>query len=459
MSPGLFAATHRAKMEQFAGIPGPEPSFPMGTAMDFVHGGQPWEVCARYADEYGPLTLIWLMGEPALVLHDPDLIGQVLETDWQSYYKDDPCNALEPVITAGSLFICNHGHGWREARRQNPLSMDGLDVWLEDQVVPLAGVLARGVESFKGQSEPVDLYWDMQRLTFRAFALTFWGRELDEEHFERFQTLARMGDKRMQSKLPLVPPIDPSFHLAKHEWYSEFEQLVAEARLSPNPHGVDLLNVTLNRGTELNDAQLAEALATNFFGGVFSGSSTINTALYLLDKHPDEMQRLRIAVREAAGSDRDIDWPAVLACQALDFVTREAMRFYPAVPIYFRNSSTTETVKLGEHTLPPNTQLFISNWWLHRFSPHWDQPEQFRPARWDNGVAEQNPLGSGYFFPFGRGPRACIGQPFAMLYIKLALASILLNASVSLEAGQEYRQSFFFGVMMPQDLMARFKAV
>ena len=112
MASSLFPFLFSRKVDEFAGIPGPKPKFPLGTALDFVRGGQPWEVCARYADQYGPVTLIWLMGQPALVLNDPDLIGQVLDTDSQNFYKDQPCKALEPVITAGSLFISNHGHGW-----------------------------------------------------------------------------------------------------------------------------------------------------------------------------------------------------------------------------------------------------------------------------------------------------------------------------------------------------------
>jgi cytochrome P450 len=461
MSSGLFALVHRRTIEEFAGIPGPRPSFPLGTALDFVRGGQPWEVCARYADQYGPVTLIWLMGRPALVLQDPELIGEVLDSQWQNFYKNAPCKALEPVITTGSLFISNYGHGWSEGRRENPLSMDAFDGWLANQVAPLSQVLTAGVRRLISRSpaQSVDLYWETQRLTFDAFAQAFWGRTFDESQFQRFQTLARTGDRRMKSPLPLLPPLNPWFLAARREWYEGFVQLVREARKNPRLEAVDLLQVTLRRGTPLTDAQLAEALATNFFGGVFSGSSTINTALYLLSRHPEEMRLLESALEQDLGAEGSIDGTALQSCRQLDYVVREAMRYYPAVPIYFRNSSKTETVRLGQHVLPPDTQIFISNWWLHKSSPHWSEPDKFLPARWANGVAEQNPVGSGYFFPFGRGPRACIGQPFALFYIKLALATILRESHVEIDPQQPYQQSFFFGVMMPKGLMARVEAV
>jgi cytochrome P450 len=244
---------------------------------------------------------------------------------------------------------------------------------LQNYIEPLTEVLTRGLKRLQSESKPVDLYWKMQRLSFKAFGQAFWGRPFDEAQIQRVQRLARTGDRRMKSPLPLLPPIDPRFHQARREWYDGFNRLVAQARRSPQPDAVDLLNVSLRQGTPLNDAQLAEALATNFFGGVFSGSSTINTALYLLSRHPDELSRLQSALIEDLGGDGAFDWPTLQNCRQLDYVMREAMRYYPAVPICFRNSSKTEAVRLGDHLLPPNTQLFISNWWLHRSSPHWSE--------------------------------------------------------------------------------------
>lgn len=452
----LFQAIFRRRMRPFADVPGPPPSFPFGNAFRFLRGGWPWEVSCECAETYGPVTLVWFAGQPALLLNDPDLIGQVLESDWQNYYKDAPCKALRPVITAGSLFITNPGNGWRAARDSNPLSQIETTGWLQQQVEPVSRVLLDRLQQWlaRPHSRPVDLYDEMQRLAFSGFSQAFWGQQFPEDRFEWFQTLARTGDRRMQSVLPLLPPWNPWFLRARHRWYTTFTDCVQRARTQPDPAAVDLLNVTLRAGTSLSDTALAEALATNFFGGVFSVSSTINTALYLLARHPEEAERLQAALPAADA----ISWQTLEDCERLDAVMRETMRFWPAVPIYFRNSSPQHRVRLGHLDLPPNTLLLISNWYLHRKSEHWQDPEVFRPERWINGAAAANPLGSGYFFPFGRGPRTCIGQPFALFFIKLALATILTRTRVDLDATQPYRQSFFFGVMMPKGLVARFQS-
>jgi cytochrome P450 len=452
----IFNVLNGRTQTRLGAIPGPRPWFPLGTAPDFL-GPWPWEVCAEYAKRYGGITLTWMLNSPAIVLNDPDLIGEVLDARAHDFYKDSPVRALAPVITPGSLFITNFGRGWEEARRDNPFSTVAYDGWLSRQVEPLRNVISKTLRTWTAQAtgNPIDLYWGMQRLVFDAFSQAFWGQTFPADRFNWFRALARTGSGRMMLPRPVLPPLQPSFYAARSNWYQSFEQLVSDARRKPDGTAPDLLNCALTRGTPLSDAALAEALATNFFGGVFSCSSTVNTALYLLGQHPQEGERVARAVRDELpeGFTRtELD-----SCRTLEFAIREAMRYYPAVPIYFRNSARDREVQLGPHTLPPKTQIFISNWYLHKFAPHWREPERFDPTRWDNGGAEANPYGSGYFFPFGRGPRACIGAAFGQFIHRLVLAVIYRECQPEPDTTRAYKQSFFFGVMMPKGLTARFQ--
>jgi len=317
-------------------------------------------------------------------------------------------------------------------------------------------VVAGVVRGWIGRSAggPIDVYRETQRLMFDAFSRAFWGRTFPPDRFDWFQALARTGSRRINTPLPVLPPpLSPEFYADRREWYATFESLVRDARKNPDPAATDLLNVSLTLGTALSDAALAEALATNFFGGVFSCSSTVNTLLYLLARHPAERASVATAVR---GLPADYGRAALDDCRPLEFALREAMRYYPAVPLYFRNSAKDRAVKLGQHLLPPDTLLFISNWYLHKYSPHWRDSDAFAPARWADGVAEANPYGSGYFFPFGRGPRACVGSAFALFVMRLVVATLFRESEPDMDPEQAYQQSFFFGVMMPKGLTARF---
>lgn len=452
----FFNTLNSSSRARFAGVPGPIPKFPLGNLGAFFRPW-PWELCADYARQYGGLTVIWLFNRPALVLNDPTLIGEVLDTRAADFYKDSPVLALRPVITPGSLFITNFGTGWEEARRDNPFGTD-YDDWLDRQVEPLRAVATARVKEWVGDrsSKPVDLYWDMQRLMFDVFSQAFWGRTFPADRFDWFRTLASTGTRRMALPKPLLPPLSPFFYSARRNWYRSFGSLVDEARKCPNPDAPDLLNVTLCRGTPLDNAALAETLATNFLGGVFSCSSTVNTALYLLAQHPDEGRKVAQAARALPG---EYDRANLNACRPLEFAIREAMRYYPAVPIYFRNSARDREVQLGRLTLPRDTMLFISNWYLHKYASHWHEPEVFKPARWENGIAEANPYGSGHFFPFGRGPRACIGAAFGQFVHRLVLATLYRESEPDVDTTRPYTQSFFFGVMMPKGLTATFSVL
>jgi cytochrome P450 len=456
----VFRWLHASQMNSLGGIPGPTPTFPFGTALDFL-GKQPWEVCADYGKTHGGVTLIWMFGKPALVLNDPELIGQALETRSVHFYKDSPCNALRPVITDNCPFICN-GEDWAFKRANHPLQLDDFDAWRTTQVRTLRQALIHGIERLTNASAStaIDLLESIQRLSFDAFAVAVWGRTLGDDAYCWFLTLGRMGDRRIKLDLllPLLPPLNPIFWLHRRHWYNLFDQLIAEAKQDPNPERTDLLSVWLRRGSKLSATGLKDSLANVFYGGVFSVTSAITTTLYLLAQHPAEAERLQRELNELASRRPDFDWPALAGCLRLDQVLREALRYLTPVPIYFRNTLTTQSTEFAGHVLPPNTVLFITNWFLHRSPAHWKDPDRFDPDRWSSSVIDANPLGSGHFFPFGRGPRMCVGLPFAIFYMKLALAILLSHAKVEIDPSQAYQQGFFFGVMMPQGLKARFTA-
>jgi cytochrome P450 len=145
----------------------------------------------------------------------------------------------------------------------------------------------------------------------------------------------------------------------------------------------------------------------------------------------------------------------------LEKVIREAMRILPPVPFYSRNSSTTQVLflkdklKNKEYKIPMNTPIVLSNYFLHRTEEHWNDALEFNPERWTKEVMKENPYGSDYFFPFGRGPRSCMGMPFALMYLRTAIASFYAKARFEPTNKAKYEQSFFFGVMMPTGLKGK----
>lgn len=483
----LFRWLNRAKFAPFADLPGPEPTWPLGNAAAFGRGW-PWERCADWARDHGGLVRIFLGSSPALVVSDPALIGEILVERWTEFHKDAPCAALVPVITRESLFISNLP-AWKAARENHPLRQIPAEPWHAALLEPLRatlGELGRGwVE--RSAAGPLELFDQTQRMTFAAFARAFWGRAVPDTHYDWFQTLARTGSWRME--LPdwwnRLNWFSPRFRRARTAWYDTYQQYVREARARTGPADsvtqadstavtptgpgrgtqaidprvgetpCDLLHVTLAHGSPLADAQLAEALATNYFGGVFSCSSALNTALWQLANAPGELARLRAALDRDLPRDQPWTLAALTRCEPLDHVIREALRIAPPVPMYFRSSPPDRETTLGGHRLPPGTNLFVMQWYAHREDRFWEDPHVFRPSRWENGFATQHPYGSPHFFPFGRGPRACVGGDFALFHLRLALAVLVSAFDCAFTPDSRPVTEFFFGVMMPRGLRAR----
>jgi cytochrome P450 len=103
-----------------------------------------------------------------------------------------------------------------------------------------------------------------------------------------------------------------------------------------------------------------------------------------------------------------------------EMIARETMRLYP--PAYAIGREALEETEIGGFRVPKGTQLFAFQWVTHRDPRYFDDPAAFKPERWAGEISEQLPKYA--YFPFGGGPRQCIGNYFAMMEVVLLLATI-----------------------------------
>jgi len=130
--------------------------------------------------------------------------------------------------------------------------------------------------------------------------------------------------------------------------------------------------------------------------------------------------KLQDEMREVL-ADREPTLDDLAKLPYLDWVLNESMRLYP--PAWLQMRSVAKETELDGVRLPVGTQLILSQWVIHRLPEIWQDPEVFRPERWDPANKQQIPQGA--YFPFGGGPRTCIGMPLAQLEARIILASIL----------------------------------
>ncbi|MEZ6017080.1 MAG: cytochrome P450 [Planctomycetota bacterium] len=461
---GLFRFVYRARYRALAGLPGPPPSFPFGNALRFK-GRRPWEVCAELQSEYGGVCLVWLMGTPVVVVNDAEAVERILESRRSDYYKDGPCPALRPVLTMSSPNI-NNGEEWRRKRAASALTQPWAGAWIAAQLGPVTAHLGREAAALAARSatRPEPMLPLMQRWICDLFSIMAIGRPLEDERYRDFLELATRGSVRMLSNKPFGPELDEAGVSARGRWQGLFRAAIERAQRdgSRAPERSDLVGFTRAHGTSLSMDDEAAELGNLFFGGGFSVSSTIVHALWQFTHNPEAARRLTAALDDLGDVDCAKDFARVDGCVALDRFVRESFRVHPAVPLFTRRVQEDGATELGGVTLPGNTMVFLTSWFLHKDPAHWhgpgrSSPEAFDPERWDAACIAANPLGSGHFFPMGGGPRMCLGWELALATIKMTLFSLLRDWDVEVGLGQPYDagEELFFGVRMPNGLLAR----
>jgi cytochrome P450 len=170
----------------------------------------------------------------------------------------------------------------------------------------------------------------------------------------------------------------------------------------------------------------------------FAGHKTTAAALtycfYLLAQHPDAEARLAAELLDVLGN-RLPTADDVANLPYTECVVKEALRLYP--PSWGIGREAINDVEIGGYLVPKGTQVVLTQWIVHR-DPRWfEQPEAFRPERWENDMESRLPRCA--YFPFGDGPRVCIGGHFAMLETVLILATVIQRCRLVLVPRQKFR--------------------
>ncbi len=212
-------------------------------------------------------------------------------------------------------------------------------------------------------------------------------------------------------------------------------RIIEQRRESGEDRG-DLLAMLMQAqdddGSRMSDRQIRDEAMTIILAGHETTALGLAWAWYLLATHPEVEAELHEEIRTVLDGRAPTlaDLPNL---RYTDMVVREALRLYPPAVEFGRE--TIQAVEIGGYQLPPRTNVMVSPWVVHR-DPRWfDEPEQFKPQRWANGLTERIPRFA--YFPFSGGPRLCIGQQFAIMEAVLLVAAIAQKFRLVLELGTQ----------------------
>ena len=379
--------------------------------------------CAR---TYGDVVAIRLGPARIWVLNHPDLVEEVLVHKNRQFIKHFALRSARPSLGEGLL--TSEGEFWRRQRRL------AQPAFHRDRIASYGQVMVeyaeRSLRSWAdGQTR--DVQADMMQLTLEIVVKTLFDADITRESAglaDAMETMMVSFTDRVNRMIPLpvwLPvPANFRFRGALRQIEGILYEIIAERRRSGEDRG-DLLSMLLHAqddegdGGGMTDRQLRDEVVTLFMAGHETTANTLAWVWYLLSSHPHVEARLHAELDEVLdGRPPTVDDLPRLSYT--DWVVTETLRLMPTVWLLGREA--VEPTEVGGYRVPKGHTLWMSQWVLHRDARLFEAPEQFLPERWADGLARKIPRYA--YFPFGGGPRICIGNHFAQMEAVLLLATI-----------------------------------
>jgi cytochrome P450 len=383
----------------------------------------------RLAREYGDVVAFRLAWRRVLLLNQPDLIEDVLATKARNFTKHFALRLNRMLL--GNGLITSEGEFWLRQRR---LSQPAFS---RERVLGYAPIIVacalRRLTTWRA-GETRDLHTEMMQLTLEIVGQALFGADVAAEARAVGAAMEMALDcyvARLKSLFlfPVWIPTRRNRRLkeACGRLDAILYQIIKARRNRPTGNGSapadDLLSRLLHArdedGTRMTDQQLRDEAMTLFLAGHETTALNLAWTGYLLAQHPEIEDRLEAELRAVLGgrAPTAADLPRL---KYTERVIQESFRLYP--PVYAIGREAVHDCEIGGYPVPAGTTILMSQWVMHRDPRFFREPERFDPDRWDERRAKDLPRFA--FFPFGGGPRLCIGNTFAVTEAVLVLATL-----------------------------------
>jgi cytochrome P450 len=391
---------------------------------------------------YGDIVRLRLGPRVATALFHPEHVYHVLVKRRDNYTKQARgYNKLRQVI--GNGLLTSEGDFWlRQRRLLQPAFAAGRLAGFAAPMVTAAEEMAQSWEPAARQGEAIDVAEEMMRLTMRIVGETLLGTDVTGEASDVGTALTLVINEvsrrihtpwDFRERLPVAS--NRRYERALQVLDRSVQKIIDQHRARPTD-SQDLLTMLMSvrdeeTGAQMSDKQLRDEVMTFFLAGHETTAKALTWTFYLLSQHVEVRSRL---VREVdavlAGQPATAeDLPKLAYAKQ---VIQESMRLYP--PVWGLARMTAADDRIDDVTIPAGSPVLLAQYVTHRHRGFWDNPEGFDPDRFLPERSEgRHPYA---YFPFGAGPRICIGNHFAMIESVLILATITSRWSLNLIPGR-----------------------
>jgi cytochrome P450 len=404
--------------------PGPRGNFLLGSAVQM--GRSSMKFLTRCAREYGDIVYLRFFGTPICLLTHPNDIEYILVKNPSNFVKSRDYRALKSVL--GNGLLTNEGAPWQKQRKlvQPTFRHENTDRYADVMVL----ATTRMLDTWRN-GETRDIHQQMMALTLEIVAEALFGSDVSGHASGVEQALAVLMNQfegmaglafLLPEKLPL--PSTLKFKRSVAQLDKIIYAIIHERRSARGPSN-DLLELLLRsqdeRGSQMSDEQLRDEVMTLFLAGHETTANALSWTWYLLAQHPEIEARLFQEIGEVLRGKVPTS-ADVMRLTYTEMVIKESMRLYP--PAWAVGRQAVGEFEMGGYKFPAGTNIAILQWSTQRDSRFFPEPEKFDPERWSAESLKRNALPRFAYFPFGGGPRVCIGAGFAMMEAILLLATM-----------------------------------
>ncbi|XP_027064399.1 cytochrome P450 CYP72A219-like isoform X1 [Coffea arabica] len=397
-------------------------------------------------NKYGKNTYLWFGPRPMMLIMDPELIRKV--THKMDIFQKVRFRPQARLLIGGILVY--EGEKWAKQRKllNQAFHTEKLKLMVPAFYKSASEMLSKWEEmiSVKGSFEVVDVWPNIQTMTSDAISRTAFGSRYEEGRkiFELQREQARhLVEATRSIYIPGSRFLPTKRNRRMKQIAKEVEGSIREiinARLKALRAGeaidADMLGILLESTSQETDGEsgmttgeIIQECKLFYFAGQETTAVLLVWTMILLSMHPDWQERAREEVLQHFGTDMP-NFDGLNQLKIVTMILHEVLRLYPPFPNIGR--SVAEETKIGNLTIPAGQLLTLPMILLHHDPEIWGEDvKEFKPERFADGVSSAT-KGQIVYFPFGWGPRICIGQNFAMLEAKLALAMILQRFSFEL---------------------------
>jgi cytochrome P450 len=381
---------------------------------------------SRVASDYGDAAQFFVGPQQIFLFNHPELIRELLVTQHRAFHKSRVLQRSKVIFGEGLLTSEEELHKRQRRLVQPAFHRERISRYAEVMIDRAARLCERWRDG-----EVLDVHHEMMGLTLSVVAKTLFDADVDREADEIGVALNSLVDlfptlmnplSNLLRRLPLPQTIRFRKSIARLD--RTVYAIIDERRRSGEDRG-DLLSMLLmavdeeGDGSGMDDRQLRDEAMTLFLAGHETTANALAWTWYLLSQNPAALGELHRELGKVLG-DRMPSPEDYVRLPYTEMVVAESMRLFP--PAWAVSRLAVEETMIGDWLVPRGAVVVAAQAVTHRDPRWWLEPDRFDPSRFTpEGKASRPKLA---YFPFGAGPRVCIGEGFAWMEAVLIMATL-----------------------------------